>query len=76
MINMVTWKIKNCPRCGGDIYIDAELNGFYEQCLQCGYEHHLPTRSNRTSTAEIRRRRDYPSYLGKVTPEADAVFGL
>ena len=73
---MITWKIKNCPRCGGDIYIDEELDGAYEQCLQCGYEHHMPTRSSRTSTAAISRRRDYPGYLGKVTTEADAVFGL
>ena len=76
MIHMITWKIKNCPRCGGDVYIDEELGGAYEQCLQCGYEHHLPARSSLTSTAAIRRRRDYPSYPEKFTPEADAVFGL
>ena len=31
---MITrWKLKGCPRCRGDIYIDNEG----ENCLQCGY---------------------------------------
>jgi len=34
---MVTWKLKGCPRCGGDTFIYEELCGWYEHCLQCGY---------------------------------------
>ena len=34
---MANWKLKSCPRCGGDLYIDRDYNGWYEQCLQCGY---------------------------------------
>lgn len=34
---MVLWKFKSCPRCGGDIFIDKESQGWYEQCLQCGH---------------------------------------
>ena len=74
---MVTWKIKNCPRCGGDMYIDLELDGWYEQCLQCGYVHDSPRRSKPTSTVVlIKGRRNCPGYIGKVTPETDAVFEL
>ena len=35
---MVMWKLKSCPRCGGDLLIDKDLiDGWYEQCLQCSF---------------------------------------
>ncbi len=34
---METWKLKGCPRCGGDIFLDRGEYKWYEQCLQCGY---------------------------------------
>ena len=34
---MVRWKLKSCPRCGGDMLIDMDLDRWYEQCLQCSY---------------------------------------
>jgi len=27
----------SCPKCGGSIYIDNDVYGWFEQCLQCGY---------------------------------------
>ncbi len=36
------WILKSCPRCQGDIYIGNESNGWYEQCLQCGYLREMP----------------------------------
>jgi DNA-directed RNA polymerase subunit RPC12/RpoP len=38
---MVMWKLKSCPRCGGDFYIDKDADGWYEQCLQCAYRREL-----------------------------------
>jgi len=38
---MGMWKFKNCPRCQGDLFIDKDLDGWYEQCLQCSYRHEL-----------------------------------
>lgn len=38
---MAEWKLKNCPRCGGDIFIDRRLDGWCEQCLQCSYQREL-----------------------------------
>ena len=38
---MAMWKLKGCPRCGGDIFIDRDLDGWHEQCLQCAYQHEL-----------------------------------
>jgi len=40
---MVRWKLKSCPRCGGDIFIDRDLDGWHEQCLQCSYRSELKT---------------------------------
>ena len=37
------WSLKSCPKCGGDVFIDDDMNGWYEQCLQCGYLHDLRT---------------------------------
>ena len=34
---MSRWRLKGCPRCGGDVYIDKDLDNWYEQCLQCSY---------------------------------------
>jgi len=28
---------RKCPRCGGNILIDRDMYGWYEQCLQCAY---------------------------------------
>lgn len=38
---MVMWKLKSCPRCGGDIFIYRNIDGWCEQCLQCSYQHEL-----------------------------------
>lgn len=35
------WKLKGCPRCGGDLYLDRGLDSWFAQCLQCGYEREL-----------------------------------
>ena len=34
---MPRWKLKDCPRCGGDIFMDIDDNGWLGHCLQCGY---------------------------------------
>jgi ribosomal protein S27AE len=34
---MPRWKLKECPRCGGDIFMDIDENGWLGHCLQCGY---------------------------------------
>ncbi len=41
MKDMVMWKFKKCPRCGGDLFMDSDMDGWYEQCLQCSYRHDL-----------------------------------
>jgi hypothetical protein len=41
VIYMTRWKLKSCPRCGGDMFINSDLYGWYEKCLQCSYQHDL-----------------------------------
>ncbi len=38
---MAMWKLKSCPRCGGDMFIDRDIYGWYEKCLQCSCQHDL-----------------------------------
>lgn len=38
---MPRWRLKACPRCGGDSYIDNDMDGWYEQCLLCGHRREL-----------------------------------
>jgi hypothetical protein len=35
--DMGKWKLKSSPKCGGDLFVDRDYNGWYVQCLQCGY---------------------------------------
>jgi len=34
-------RFKSCPRCKGDVLVDQDYHGWYEQCLQCGYQRDL-----------------------------------
>jgi hypothetical protein len=28
---------RTCPKCGGNIIIDRDYHGWYEECLQCSF---------------------------------------
>jgi len=34
---------KRCPKCGGNVFLDSDSDGWYEQCLQCGHISYLET---------------------------------
>ena len=46
------WRLKSCPRCGGDTYINKDDYGWHEQCLQCGYDADLKEIDLRRESAE------------------------
>ena len=50
-------KLKGCPRCRGDIIVDRDHHGWYEQCLQCGYQHDLKSvvKVERRPIQEVRK---------------------
>ncbi len=35
------FKFRGCPRCHGDLMIDKDQYGWYEECMQCGYSKDL-----------------------------------
>jgi hypothetical protein len=35
------WRLKGCVRCTGDLFIEKDLDGWYESCLQCGHREQL-----------------------------------
>jgi ribosomal protein S27AE len=34
---MTMFRLKDCPRCGGDCYLDDGFDGPQVACIQCGY---------------------------------------
>ena len=34
---------QRCPKCGGNMYLDKDFYGWYEQCLQCSYTSYFET---------------------------------
>lgn len=34
---MLRWRLKRCPRCNGDLLLEAGLDGADWLCFQCGY---------------------------------------
>jgi ssDNA-binding Zn-finger/Zn-ribbon topoisomerase 1 len=30
-----------CPKCGGNVYLEKDHFGWYQQCLQCGFTQNL-----------------------------------
>ena len=49
---------QRCPKCGGNLFIYNDYNGWYEQCLQCSFIVYLDTvykntgRPNERKTSE------------------------
>lgn len=35
-------KLNGCRRCGGDLAIEKDFFGWYEECVQCGYTRDIP----------------------------------
>lgn len=52
---MVMWKIKSCPRCGGDMFLDIDIDACFDHCLQCGYllEKLAPERQEHPNDADL-----------------------
>jgi len=54
VVGVTVWNLKGCPRCGGDTFIDRDIDGWYESCLMCGYSGDAPrvTRTAAKAAAE------------------------
>ena len=49
---MNRWILKGCPRCSGDLNLLQDEEGYYEDCLQCGYHRYF-----------VDKKDDVPEYL-------------
>ncbi len=61
---MLTWRLKACSRCGGDTFIDSDMDGWYEQCLMC---------SHRRELKKLTVRRKEPALAGSTEGDITAV---
>ncbi len=61
------WTLKNCPRCQGDLYAEREDGGWYDSCLQCGYNQAHRTTSAISRSDRIRPVVQYATSLGTVS---------
>jgi reverse gyrase len=60
---MTIWKMGACPRCGGDLFLDKDIDGWCESCLQCGHYREqkqlVPIVKERHQRAPGKRRYEY-----------------
>ncbi len=72
---MTNWKLNACPRCQGDLFVDRDSDGWFEQCLQCGYRREMrPIAEIKRQSAETKRSLPAPEAerlptSGVETPE-------
>ena len=59
---MAVWKFKCCPRCQGDVFLDNDMDSWYEKCLQCSYEYELKTLAEFVGQQEAKKT---PALTGK-----------
>jgi hypothetical protein len=52
---MLNWGLKSCSRCGGDVFIDRDADGWYEQCLQCSHRRELVLLSDQLVPVRVRQ---------------------
>jgi DNA-directed RNA polymerase subunit M/transcription elongation factor TFIIS len=52
---------KQCPKCGGNIYLSADYYGRYEQCLQCGYSRDLDA-VNKYKNQTVQAKKESTAY--------------
>ncbi len=38
---MTTLRKNRCPKCGGNLFLYNDYEGWYEQCLQCSFTKYL-----------------------------------
>jgi hypothetical protein len=57
-------QFKSCPRCQGDVHVNSDWYGEYQNCLQCGWSKDtsgdpltrlMETRKSFADTASVRR---------------------
>ena len=63
------WRFKSCPKCRGDVFLDKDIDGWYEQCLQCSYTQYLDSIFEVREQPTRGERKAALSGTGKVATE-------
>lgn len=59
---MGVWRLKGCPRCRGDVFLDRdEEHRWYQQCLQCGYFNEMQDLAGFHEQPQERERQPVPA---------------
>ena len=53
-MNMVRWKFKSCPRCGGDMYLEVDTEGWFWDCVLCGFRAEIDSAESKERTGHKR----------------------
>jgi ribosomal protein L37E len=51
----IQWILHSCPRCGGDILVEQDYDGWTKTCLQCGYRSYL-VQNNQSAIEKAEKR--------------------
>ncbi len=50
-----------CPKCGGNLCLEKDYTGWYEQCLQCGHVKDLAVvYQNKFIMNKVEKKDDHP----------------
>jgi hypothetical protein len=53
----MSWKLKGCSRCNGDVFVDHDSTGWFEECILCGHRRDLPVQIKHEVQEDWRERR-------------------
>jgi DNA-directed RNA polymerase subunit M/transcription elongation factor TFIIS len=56
---MAVWKFKSCPRCNGDLFVQHEIDGWYEECLSCGYQRDVSNLVTADAFRRVKQRKHF-----------------
>ncbi len=51
------FKFRACPKCHGDLIVDKDQFGWYEECIQCGYNRDMRSVVPEEQIPIVRRKR-------------------
>jgi hypothetical protein len=54
-------RMRNCPRCGGNLVTDRDVDGYYKRCIQCSFSaeiipaapHRLPSAYSSSGSSSL-----------------------
>ena len=54
---MAFWKLKSCPKCNGNLFIQRETDDWYEACPSCGYQRDISNLVTENTVGQVKIKR-------------------